>query len=106
MVKMIFLVHRRPDMDVESFHRYWSEIHANIAKKMPGLRKYIQHHAKPGPDGSTPAYDGFAEMWWDDDATLEESLASEEGKAALADTENFIDLKRQIVFRVEQLGVV
>ena len=106
MVKMIFLVHRRPDMDEESFHKYWSGTHANIARKMPGLRRYIQHHAAPEPDGSSPAYDGFAEMWWDDDAALEKSLSSEEGKATLADTANFIDLERQVVFRVEQVNVV
>ncbi len=28
MIKMVFLVHKRPDMDSEEFSRYWRETHA------------------------------------------------------------------------------
>jgi len=106
MIKMIFLVHRRPGLDRDEFRKYWGETHSEIAKKTPGVRKYIQLHAVPGPDGEDPPYDGFAEMWWDDAASMQAALETPEGKAALADTQSFLDLDRQQVFTVEQISVV
>ncbi len=106
MIKMVFLVHRRSDLDSESFRKYWREIHAQIARKIPGLRKYIQHHALPSPDGSPPAYDGIAEIWWDDQEAMEKAFASPEGQAVFADLENFLDPENRAVFRVDQVTVV
>ena len=106
MVKMVFLVHRRSDMDVAEFRRYWAETHAPIAAQMPGLRKYVQHHAVAGPDGADPEFDGFAELWWDDAEAMEESLASPQGEAAQADAANFLDTESMHVFEVEQSAIV
>lgn len=106
MLKMVFLVHRRPDLSVEEFRRYWTDTHAPIAAKLPGLRKYVQHHAMPGPDGTSPEFDGFAEMWWDDAEAMGESLASPEGEAAQADVANFLDAERMHVFSVDQIAIV
>ena len=106
MIKMIFLVHRRPDMNRGEFRKYWGETHSKIGAKTPGVRKYIQHHAVPGPDGEEPPYDGFAEMWWDDAASMQAALETPEGQATLADLQNFLDLDRQQVFTVEQISVV
>ena len=106
MIKMMFLVHRRPDLDSEAFRKYWRETHSQIANKIPGLRKYVQHHAAPGPDGSPPPYDGFAEMWYDDAEALEKAMATPEGQAAQADTEKFLDLERVLAFSVDQVTIV
>lgn len=106
MIKVIFLVHRRSGLSREEFRRYWKETHAPIASKIPGLRKYTQHHAVSGPDGTAPPYDGFAEMWWDDAGSLETALGSSEGMAAVADIENIVDVDRQQVFYVEQHSIV
>ena len=106
MIKVIFLVHRRPGLSREEFRRYWRETHAPIASKIPGLRKYTQHHAVSGPDGAEPAYDGFAEMWWDDAGSLQTALESSEGIAAVADIEDIVDVDRHHVFYVEQRSIV
>lgn len=103
---MVFLVHRRPDMDVDEFRRYWTETHAPIAARLPGLRKYVQHHAVAGPDGTEPTFDGFAEMWWDDAEAMGQSLASPQGEVALADVANFVDAERMHTFAVEQVTIV
>ncbi len=102
---MVFLVHRRPDMDAEEFSRYWRETHSPISAKLPGLRKYIQNHAIAAPDGTPPAYDGFAELWFDDLEALGQAMASPEGQAVVADTENFIDLERMLTFGVDEVAV-
>ena len=106
MLKMVFLVHKRPDMDAEEFYRYWKETHAPIAASLPGLRKYVQNHASPEQNAAPSAYDGFAEMWWDNAEAFEQALASREGHAALDDLTNFIDLDRMQSFSVDEVMVV
>ena len=104
MIKMIFLVHRRPELTRDEFHRRWREKSGPIGSKIPGLRKYVQHHAVSGPDGDEPPYDGFAEMWWDDGESLQKALESPEGQAAVEDIESIVD--RQDVLVVEQHVIV
>lgn len=93
-------------MEAEDFRRYWREIHAPIAARLPGLRKYIQNHSVANANGNPPAYDGFAEMWWDNADAMEQSLASPEGKAALADVANFMDAERMQTLTVDERSVV
>lgn len=104
MIKMIFLVHRRPQLSRDEFQKRWRETSGPIGRKVPGVRKYVQHHAVPGPDGAEPPYDGFAEMWWDDATSLQKALESPEGQAAVEDIETIVG--RQEVFVVEQHEIV
>ncbi len=106
MIKMVFLVHKRSDMGSEEFSRYWRETHAPIGAKLPGLRKYIQNHSIAAPDGTPAPYDGLAELWFDDVASLELAMGSPEGQAVVADTENFIDLARMQTFSVAEVTVI
>ena len=80
---------------------HWRE-HSPLSAKLPGVRKYVQNHATVAPDGATPPYDGFAEMWWDDVATYEQAFASPEMQSAAADLETFIDVERMHNFSVDE----
>ena len=102
MLKMVFLAYRRAGMDAEEFQRYWREIHAPIASKIPGLRKYVQNHSTRAPDGTNPPYDGVAEMWFED-AT---SFDTPEFEATVADAANFLDPDRSQGFGVDELEIV
>ncbi len=106
MIKMVFLVHKRSDMDSDEFSRYWRETHAPIGAKLPGLRKYIQNHSIAASDGTPAPYDGFAELWFDDVASLEQAMASPEGQAVVADTENFLDVARMHAFGVDEVAII
>ena len=106
MLKMVFLVPKRPDMDATEFRRYWRETHGPIAAKIPGLRKYIQNHSIGNSDGAPPAYDGFAELWFDSAEAFEQGLASPEGQAAIADSAKFIDVDRMQNFGVDEITIV
>ena len=106
MIKMVFLVHKRSDMDTEEFSRYWRETHAAIGAKLPGLRKYVQNHSIAAPDGTPASYDGFAELWFDDVASLEQAMASPEGEAVVADLENFLDVASMQAFSVDEVTVI
>jgi uncharacterized protein (TIGR02118 family) len=106
MVKMVFLLHRRPDMNFETFSQYWRDRHAPIGSALPGLRKYVQNHVGATLDGSPRPYDGFSELWFDDRAALERALASPEAQAAIADSANFLDVERIQTFIVDEVTVV
>jgi uncharacterized protein (TIGR02118 family) len=120
MVKLMFCLRRRTDVSQEEFHRYWRDEHGPLVARYAavlGIRRYVQLHTLAGPlnqalAGSrhTPeAYDGVAELWFDDLDTLATSAGSAEGTAAAAelarDEERFIDHSRSPLFVAEEHAV-
>lgn len=108
MVKLIYCISKKPGMSVEEFQRYWRDIHGPIAAKIPGLRRYVQSHVVPTlyERGQQPAYDGAAELWFDDLDALAAAMRSPEVAAALADEKNFIDHTRVASFITNEKPVV
>jgi len=95
MIKRISLLYKKDGMNAEQFRRHWRDVHAPIASRMPGLRSYVQQDVVTelgllGTGLAVAEYpDGIAELTYDDEAASKASLASPEGKAAVADLENF-----------------
>jgi uncharacterized protein (TIGR02118 family) len=91
-VKNIEFVHRRPDLSVEAFQRYWREVHGPIAARIREIRRYVQSHVRASAytAGRTPAYDGLAITWFDDTNAMRASAASEAYARTRADEPNFI----------------
>jgi uncharacterized protein (TIGR02118 family) len=77
-----------PD-DPGAFDRHYDGVHAPLAAKMPGLRRFTV--TRPGPDahGNKPAYHLVAILEFDDEAALGAAMGSPEGQAAVADLANF-----------------
>ncbi len=100
MTKLVVLLHKRADLSREEFRRYWREVHGPLGAKMPGVRKYIQNHALA--DGAP--FDGFAEMWFDDTASMHAALASPESAVAGADAQNLAEKTQLMV--VEEVVMV
>jgi len=42
MVKAIFTAARRPGLSLDEFSAHWFEVHAPIAARVPGLRRYVR----------------------------------------------------------------
>ncbi|HEY8121570.1 MAG TPA: EthD domain-containing protein [Myxococcota bacterium] len=108
MIRLVFLLRRKPGMSLAEFQRYWREEHgplvASVQTKIDALR-YVQVHALDDPmnaaaaearGGMEPIYDGVAELWWDSEQALATVLATDAGRAAgallLDDEKKFIDL--------------
>lgn len=108
MVKLIYCIARKEGMSVEAFQRYWRETHAPIAAAIPGVRRYVQCHTLPELyDGdSAPAYDGAAELWFDDVDAMRAAMRSPETDAAREDERNFIDHSHVAAFVTEEKPVV
>ncbi|MBI5287950.1 MAG: EthD family reductase, partial [Chloroflexi bacterium] len=100
MVKLIYCISKKAELSVEEFQRYWRETHGPIAGRIPGVRRYVQCHVVPELYGreQQPAYDGAAELWFDDLDSMRAAMGSPELKAALEDEKNFIDHTRVASF--------
>lgn len=75
--------------DVTAFDRHYAEVHAPLAKKIPGLERFTTSHPAPGPDGAAPAYHLVVVLEFPDEATFGAGMSGPEGQAAVADLENF-----------------
>jgi uncharacterized protein (TIGR02118 family) len=92
MIKAVTYLKRRPGMPVEEFQAYWRTQHPELVKKLPGLRRYVQSHTlRTGYDKRQPAYDGIAEVWFDDTKSLRALRETPEMAAVQADEVKFID---------------
>ncbi len=109
MIRLTFLLRRKPEQSLEEFQHYWLHEHgplvASHAKHL-NLLRYVQVHTVDDPinEGMNKArggkmeapYDGVAELWWENDDLLQVAFASPEGEKAgaqlLEDEAKFIDL--------------
>jgi uncharacterized protein (TIGR02118 family) len=99
MVKLIALLKRKPGISQEEFARRWLTEHTKLSTKIPDVRGYrinIATDRQPAGTGNEPIYDGTAEMWWDSIEAMEAAFASEQGKAAGADADQFADVRIHI----------
>src|SRR5687768_15594328 len=95
MLKLVGLAKRKPGMSLEDFGRYWAEKHAAIAKDLPGLRRYVVSPFIGDINGDEPAWDGMAELWFDDRAALEQARKSSVWAASGVDRPEFQDTGRE-----------
>ena len=91
-VKNIEFVHRRQDLDVEEFQRYWREVHGPLASEIPVVLRYVQSHCRRGgyANGRQPPCDGVAITWFESTAAMRESARSDAYARTRADEANFI----------------
>lgn len=95
------ILRKREDLTTEAFRKHWLEVHGPIAAKIPGLRRYFQHHVidseQRGIDynRSNLVIDGFSELWFEDMSTTQQSSLTPDNIKMLAEDEaRFIgDLK-------------
>ncbi len=99
MVKLIALLKRKPGMTRKEFADRWINEHLKLSTKMPGVRGYLVNIAidhQPDGDGVEPIYDGTAELWWDSVEAMEAAFASEEGRIAGQDADQFAQVRIHI----------
>ena len=109
MIKSISLLSRKDGLTHEQFMKHWVEIHAPLALKVPGIRRYVQSHiVDERRRGDIPpigvAVDGVAELWYDDREAMARAVATPEMKALHADGALFIG--RIKTFIVEEKAII
>ena len=87
MVKVVVLY--GPPEDPDAFERYYADIHAELAQRIPGLQRFEAARGFATPDGSAVPYQRIAELTFEDQEALQAGLGSGEGQAAVNDIPNF-----------------
>jgi len=103
MIKLVYCISKKASLTDEEFFRYWRNVHGPIGARIPRLRKLVQsHRVTIVGDAHQPAYDGMAELWFDDMEALLAARRSPEWKASTEDEANFIDSGRVAYFISEE----
>lgn len=65
-LKLSCILHRNPDLDLDTFHHHWLNNHGGLFQNVAELRDplwgYHQNHGIGGPDAD---YDGVTEQWFE-----------------------------------------
>jgi uncharacterized protein (TIGR02118 family) len=89
MPKIVDLLVRNDGVTHEEFAERWQDEHAEIAKDLPGLKRYVTS-VPTRPESAD--FDGVLELYFDDMATLGEAFDSDIGEAVQSDAAEFINL--------------
>lgn len=87
MIKRIVLVRRLPALTREEFAEHWISRHAIVARRLPGLRRYVVNVLQ-GAD-SASGWDGVGELWFDDRAQMAAAFEAL-GPEIAADLRHFV----------------
>lgn len=105
MYSVMFVLYEQEGIERSDALAHWGNQHAALVRKVAGIRRYVQSHAQPGPDGDAP-FLGIAVLEFDDEAAFQAASASPEMAAAVADAKNFADAERVDSAVVEHLTVI
>jgi uncharacterized protein (TIGR02118 family) len=106
MIKVLAVLHKRPDMSREEFVRYWREVHAPLAEGMEGVRRYVINPTLEAFAMGEPSFDGVAELWFDDAAAARAAFASPAGVATTQDVAMFAQPEKTQIVIAEEIPIV
>jgi hypothetical protein len=120
VIKLVYVVRRRPELSPKQFSKRWLEHGALVARVARAVRavRYAQSHAIDTPlnerlaqsRGLSPAYDGITEVWWDSMEELVAGMSTPEGAAAhkelLDDEREFIDFAGSSIVLTEEHAIL
>ncbi len=107
LVKGIFQLGAKPGLTPLEFRKHWREIHAVVAMKMPGIKRYVQSQLIDEAYAyARPRFDGVAHVYFESAQALADSFDSQGGKDDLADGELFIDMPNMTFFIARELVVI
>ena len=117
MIKLMFCLRRKDGLTRQQFQDYWHDDHGRLGVGWAaelGFARYVQSHTLESPindalqagRGGPEAYDGVVELWYEDEAAVQATFSTDEGRRAaralLDDEPHFIDAARSPVFLVQE----
>jgi uncharacterized protein (TIGR02118 family) len=121
VIKLVFCIHRRPDLTFEEFDAYWRDVHGPLVRQhaeVLGIRRYVQvpggyprvSAAIARGRGGIPVLDGVAEAWYDsiEDFTARGRDPEVQRIAAIVaeDETRFIDLPSSTVLLGDERAII
>lgn len=89
MLKLVVLWNLPSGMNGSMFDELYFNHHVPLAKRIPGLRRYVTTKFIPTPNGTAPAYYRMAELYYDDEESLAIGRASDVSRRARRQIENW-----------------
>jgi uncharacterized protein (TIGR02118 family) len=86
----VLAIYKKPK-DADAFNAYYFSKHVPLAKTMPGLRGYQVSNGAVGLPVEPGGIHLVAILEFDSAEAIQKALGSPEGKATVADLENFAD---------------
>ncbi|HEU0052687.1 MAG TPA: EthD domain-containing protein [Longimicrobium sp.] len=106
MIKLVYLVARRPGLEEAEFFRYWREERGPLGARIPGVRRLVQSGAPAALGNPRPSdFDAMTELWFDDVAALLAARDSPEWRAASDGERRFVDPRRTACFIADEVEV-
>lgn len=123
MIRISYLMRRKPGLSREEFQSYWSEKHPTAAPEdafgVLGVKRYMQvltletdaRDLVIGPrTGLEENFDGMAELWVDSMEALKANWSTDKAKEYIEiffkDEQNFIDWSRSTILVSEEVNVL
>jgi uncharacterized protein (TIGR02118 family) len=82
-VKLVVL-YTQPD-DTEAFDEHYLDVHGPLVEKLPGLVRFESARFSAAPDQGDQTYHRMAELYFEDQDSLQVALGSDEGRATARD---------------------
>jgi len=89
VIKLMFLASKQPWLSYDQFFTYLIQVHAPLVGRMPGTRRYVINAVMPGASLTVPKCDAVEEVWFDSMASMQDALASNEGRVVVDDRRSF-----------------
>jgi uncharacterized protein (TIGR02118 family) len=77
-VKLVVL-YTQPD-DAEAFDEHYLGVHGPLVEKVPGLQRFEGARFVAAADDGEMTYHRIAELWFEDQESMQAALGSDEGK--------------------------
>ena len=106
MLKFMVVLYRRPDLTPAQFRHHLEQIHAPLAKSLPGLKAYTQNHVSEDSRRKHPGWNAIIELYFESRESMESAWASPQGAASDADLPLFADLARTTWSVVDELNLL
>jgi uncharacterized protein (TIGR02118 family) len=107
VVKAIYFFRRREGIPVEDFQKYWRSVHADLMRKVPGLKCYVQCHTLLSGyrRHEPPCLDGVEEISFDSTEQLAAMDETSAGRATMEDMLHFVSIERVQKIVAEEIEI-
>ncbi len=106
MLKFAVLIYKKTQLSEEEFRNYFRDVHGAMARKIPGLRRYVQNHVVADPTRKPPGWHAIAELYFDDFEAMQVAWSTPEGEAATSDLAAFADPARTTWSVVDEITFI